>query len=424
MRIQTKKMIAYNLIFIFLFIAAYYWNRSLMLAAVILVTIFIMRTRNMHYCIGELLFLLPFSSTMTLSSGTTSLFMLPKIAVITVYLLKSKGKLHKRLIGTLLYFVVFTFLSNIFLGNFPIIRLCNLVLWFFIAYIVFDSLKSDLSVEGAAFILGVIASGFIGLIKDYIPQLASELASAQYLNEATGVLVERFAGLWNDPNGYTFFVILGLCILQWALTGKKISSSIFAIGAATISFLGLATLSKSCFLMMVLFWICFIFLQHTISIKMKVGTIIFLGVCLVVLYSNYSDMLMELVYRFTQGNKGSNVTLASITTFRSNIWESYLSAFWSGNILFGNGIDAPLVAGRGCHNTYIQLLYEWGILGSTVYVATWISLLKTHQGMTGRRTWFPFLLVLILAFSISCVYIEFLYFLLPLSLRVGEKIKL
>ena len=391
-----------------------------MVVATVVITFFIIRVRNMHYRIAELFFLLPFSATMNLSTGMTSLFLFPKLAVIIMYLFKSKGKMSKRLITTLFFLVIFSVGSNILMGTIPVTRVFNLVLWFLIAYIIFDVMREGIAVESWAFVCGVIFSGLIGLLKDFIPRLAAELVSAQYLNESTGVIVVRFAGLWNDPNGFTFFIICSLCVFQWMLMNRRITIRAFIIGVVILSSFGLATLSKSCILMMLLFWICFIFFQNSVNIKVKIGTILLLGGCLILLYSSYSEMLMEVVYRFTRGSTGSNISFASITTLRNSIWGDYLSAYWSGNILFGNGIDAPIVGGYGCHNTYIQLLYEWGIIGVTVYLGLWINVLKSVQRTINKRNWVPFLFLLILAFSISCLYIEFFYFLIPFMLRAGE----
>lgn len=419
MSAQTK-MIVYNLIFLFLFIAAYSFNRSLMYIATLTAVIFIFTIKDIHYCVGELFFLLPFSATMIISPGTTSLFMLPKLVVIAVFLYKSKGRIKQTVLLSGGILLVYALASSLLIGNLPITRIVNLLLWFFIAYVIFDTTKTGITVEGTSFVYGVILTGIIGLVKDYIPNLSSELVKAQYLNESTGVFVERFAGLWNDPNGYTVFIICSLFVIQWELINNKINFGGFVIKAVVLSVFGLLTLSKSCILMMLLFWICFILFQRNVSKMMKMVMIVLFFACLVLLYLRYSDMVQEVIYRFTKGNSGSSISLAALTTYRSLIWRDYLVAIWSGNFLFGSGIDAPLIGGYACHNSYIQLLYEWGIIGGMVYIGTWIGVLKQSPKTLHRRNWFPFLFLIVLVLFISCVYIEFLYLLLPLSLRVGE----
>ncbi len=410
-------MITYNLIFLFLFIAAYSFNRSLMYVATLTAVIFILTIKDMHYCLGELFFLLPFSATMIVSAGTTSFFMFPKLAVIAVFLFKSKGRIKKTALLSVGILVFYALASNLLMGIIPITRIMNLILWFFISYIIFDTTKMGITVEGVAFICGVILTGIIGFAKDYIPNISSELVNAQYLNESTSRFVVRFAGLWNDPNGYTIFIICSLFVFQWALVNKRIKGYVFDVGVAILTVFGLATLSKSCILMMLFFWVYFIFFQRTVSTKMKMVTIGLFSICLVLLYSQYSNLVLEVIYRFTNGNSVSSISLDALTTSRSLIWRNYLSAIWSGTLFFGSGIDAPIIGGHGCHNTYIQLVYEWGIIGSMVYITTWVGILNK---IIYKRNWTPFIFLLILIFFISCVYLEYLYFLLPLSLRLGE----
>lgn len=410
-----------NVVVILCFLAAYRFNRIFMIFAAVLSVVIIIAVRDIKYAMAELLFLLPFSATMNLSDGTTSLFILPKIIVILLFLKMNKNRLRANFVKTMIIFISFAFVINCFREEFNFMRIINLILWFFIAYILIETGKRNIRLEGFAFISGVIVSGIVGLFKEFIPTLSQTLISSQYLNEKTGELVQRFAGLWNDPNGYTCFIICALFVLLWEYRNRFINFKTFIIIGVVLSVLGLATLSKSCVLLLAVFWIYYLVFQKEISMRSKVLSISIIVVCLVLSYSKYVDVFEELIYRFTKGTSSAGINLATLTTDRSTIWKDYLSAIWNGNIFLGQGIDAPMIGGRGCHNTYIQLLYEWGILGALIYLITWIN---TISVAIKRRqfNYIPLIIILLLVMFLSSIYIEFFYFLLPLMICAGGNI--
>ncbi len=416
----NKKMIICNIGFIAMFIAAYSVNRNLMIVAAIIPTAFILLNNNLFSGLSELFFLLPFSQTMTISMGTTSLFMLPKLALIVVYFVKNKFRINIRMFMALITLLLYSLLINGLKTNFPIIRIMNLILWFLIAFILCQTIKKadDMKITSSSFVVGVIVSGIIGILKDYLPNLASDLISAQYLNESTGNIVQRFSGLWNDPNGYTIFLICSLFALFWLLNNKCIKVIGFAILAAMISALGIMTLSKSCALLLIMFWAYFLISNQGMSMRQKIGSgLVFVVLC-VLGASLYESEVSELIYRFTSSNQnGSGINFGALTTHRNTIWDDYVDAIWQGDFIFGHGIDAPLVGEYACHNTYLQLIYEWGIFGTLIYIAIWVCMMKKDGNV--KQNYVPLLFLLVTIFFISCVYIESVYILLPFILCIG-----
>ena len=415
----NKKFLLCNILFSVLFLAAYSINRNIMILAAVIPCVFILFTNELSFCIAELLFLLPFSVTLTISMGTTSLFMLPKLALIVRFLIFNKGKIGSKVFVGLIFLFLYSIIVNLFKTGFPLVRVINLLLWFFIAYLIIKSLKTgrDMVIACSAFVGGVILSGVIGLLKGLFPNLSSELISAQYLNEDSGDLVQRFAGLWNDPNGYTAFLICALFAAYWLLKNRKIKVILFSVLAVTTTALGILTLSKSCALLLVGFWIYFLLSNQGMGFVKKVGAVVLIGALCILGASFYTNELSELIYRFTSAG-GESFNLSSLTTHRSTIWSDYLRESFNGDFFFGFGIDAPLVGGYACHNTYLQLLYEWGMVGITVYLITWIAVIR--QPSFNRTNIVAVLFLLVTIFFISCTYIEFLYFLLPFMICIGR----
>ena len=413
----AKKSAMCNICFIVFFVMSYLTNRNLMIVSVLIPTIIIIISKDVAYAVAEAMFLLPFSATMTLNSGETSLFMLFKLALIILYFFSCNRKIRSNFFCVLLSLFIYSLLVNMLKGELPVVRILNLLLWFFLAYILIDVLKTDTEINYVCklFISGVCISGFVGLCRDFIPALSNELANAQYYNETSGEFVERFAGLWNDPNGYTVFLICALFAALWLFTNKKINAVYFAIVTLILSALGILTLSKSCALLIIGFWIYFVFSNGKVGIVKKICAVsIVITVCLAG-FSQYEAELNELIYRFTSASK-SGFSMANLTTERSTIWKNYLTTIANGDFLFGFGIDAPTVNGYACHNTYLQLLYEWGSAGAFVYIITWINVLDTKRK---KMNYIPLSFLLITIFFLSCIYIEFLYFFIPFMICIG-----
>ena len=416
-----KKIITCNFYFVVMFLAAYTINRNFMIVATLIPTMFILLTREQQFALAEILFLLPFSATMTMRTETTSLFMIPKLAFIIKYFIMGNTKISVKIVSRLIVLFMYAVLTNIFQETFPLVRILNLLLWFFIGYLMIQMLPQSkcMDITCGTFVGGTIMTGVIGLMKEMFPNLASELTENQYRNELSGEIIDRFAGLWNDPNGYTIFLICALFATVWLMQNKKIGAIKFSFLSVLLSVLGVLTLSKSCALLLVGFWACFIVLNRSITITKKIGALTLVGAICLVAASFFTDTLSELIYRFTsaRGSEGKfDVTL--LTSNRSNLWVSYILAIFKGNFITGFGIDAPLVGTHAPHNTYIQLLYEWGMIGTVIYIWTWSAML--FETRKQKFNIIPTLFLLIAIFFLGCVYIEFLYFMLPLMVCCGK----
>jgi O-antigen ligase len=70
--------------------------------------------------------------------------------------------------------------------------------------------------------------------------------------------------------------------------------------------------------------------------------------------------------------------IATLTTGRSDLWASYTEYLIQNPfvLLFGSGFGAPLINGHGAHNTYLDLLYYLGIVGTVILLAYFASVFK------------------------------------------------
>ena len=122
------------------------------------------------------------------------------------------------------------------------------------------------------------------------------------------------------------------------------------------------TLSKSAFLMLLL---PLILMLYSKAKKRKYFVLLSICVVCIIFLLQLLDGRIEIfngvLYRF---NQVTNVD--SLTTGRSYIWKDYLNFFLNNpsSFLLGRGLGAEVLNSHAAHNTYIDLLYYLGIIGT------------------------------------------------------------
>lgn len=187
---------------------------------------------------------------------------------------------------------------------------------------------------------------------------------------------ERFKGLQNDPNYYNASLVLCLLFLYYLYIHKKIGMSFFAFSSLSIYF-GIITYSKSFFLLL-LIWLVFIIIfsivnkRYFFSIVMIL--ICFFGATLIV--SGRIQLINILLNRFNDA--------AGVTTGRTDIWEMFFDLFRTRMdiLLWGNGFSTIIYQTHASHNTYIDLIYYFGLFGSIMF----FGIIKTciNQGTSHK----------------------------------------
>ncbi|MGN0841516.1 MAG: O-antigen ligase family protein [Candidatus Ornithospirochaeta sp.] len=195
--------------------------------------------------------------------------------------------------------------------------------------------------------------------------------------EKTSIVVvdyTRFSGLFADPNYYSavlIFALIGIMILR---INKKIKPTLGYVIAIIITLIGLLTVSKSFFLMLVVILVYYTFsLFSQKRLAAGTGMLLLLSVLAVLAFSGSLSMLDNVIVRLTTAT-----SKAELTTGRSIIWENYSEYISSHPLifLFGEGLDAPLLNMVGTHNIFLESIYNIGITGLLLMVTLLISVFK------------------------------------------------
>lgn len=259
---------------------------------------------------------------------------------------------------------------------------------FFVLTIVNNDIKENINTNLYknilfAFVLGIIISSLLRLFDGDLFQISNFVVQkcSDFGTKASAYI--RFSGLYGDPNYYAVNTIMALCIVLF-LYYNDFTDIYFTIVTVIVLFiLSGYTRSKSAVLMMV--W-PFIILSYTYYNKtflilsnshktllskkqdLRLFVLIFFVVEIIcksveIIINNWSVVIT----RFENNNN-----LNAITTGRIRIWLNYLNYFKNNFLatIIGSGISTPFVKGNAPHNTYIDIIFNFGIISGSVFI--WI----------------------------------------------------
>lgn len=213
-----------------------------------------------------------------------------------------------------------------------------------------------------SYILGYIASSFFRLL-DGKPFAISAFVMAKETRVGLDYF-NRFSGLYGDPNYYCINIIIALILVAILLRNRKIKLYTAIIIAIPLFYFAALTNSKSAFLMLIVpaglfikvFW-------DRRSYVLFVFSIITVIIFTLLVFSGKISLFSVVLERLSMGR---SMGLDSLTTDRSAIWRNYFSYFNTNLLsdLFGRGLGYITLNNAAAHNTYIDLLYQLGIVGT------------------------------------------------------------
>lgn len=355
-----------------LYLSVYNHSLSLVVFAINILSIFFLNTTEL-YC--EMFFLFPYTMIYKYSAGSTSLFTYLTLIFMLFFLFKNRFRINKNFLR---YFVFLAVYLIIGMGNnyTDFIKLLSMA----VIASCFTSLidRKNFSNIVLYVCLGTITSGLIGLRKASWPALASFFSNlkTEYIN---GVETYRFTGLYMDPNYFSILVIICLVSLLTFAFKKEIKSGLAVVLAIALVYFGCLTYSRLFYLALMIA-IVFVLVLRMKSTGKIIGSIALLSIALIVglYFANKAGIISNILYRFSA---------TDITNNRTNIWGQYIDYFNSSvkTLFLGDGIGASYYNGVGPHNTYIEMVYFLGIIGSLIYVGMYWCILKTGRCIEKRK---------------------------------------
>lgn len=234
----------------------------------------------------------------------------------------------------------------------------------------------------------------------------------------------RFGGLGElDPNTYGLYNLLAIALIAQNLLikrNRKFSyfSGLMIIGVVLIA--GALTLSKTYFLTSI--GITVVFLIATLNNKKQFFvsmTILSLGGFLLSRSAYVVTTIEKILYRFEIGRRAGDITTGR--TFIYNNYMEYLHDHIQ-TVIFGEGMYSYMNNFEiRPHNTIIELIMSWGIVGGIVFICLFIAGASKYRMRFEEPesikllSFIPLMLLLIYSQSLTLLYQEATYVYIVIS---------
>lgn len=363
------------------------------------------------YCLPSLMFIIPFSSIYKFTPDQITFFTI----LFLIYI--ARILFTRRLSGRMVVLVIIFFLYCVlFSGLSEIVTILTMIFGFLMINEVCKSKNIDFYTSIYSFSFGLIGASLLALMVDYLPILGAFVEKGTLWSAELGAVGNRFKGLTSNSNYYAFYLIVALSCLAIMILKEK-RGNLPIILFIVLSWFGFMTVSKTFLLIwgLLLVMILYDMLKYTRRKFFTVAVLLILGGAIII--AGAHDIIMMYMIRFAGAKDQS---LAQFTTHRSDLWLMYFKAFCDNIKIFlvGDGLRFNLLGRWATHNTYIQILYSLGIVGTILYgtiLRTAIRLPKFRG--KDRMLLIPLIVLLINLFAIDALTNDTLPFLIVLIMQ-------
>ncbi len=355
--------------------------------------------------------IMPFANIFKLSPGGTSFFTYILMLYVIwnlIHNLETSG-----LFIAILLFSLFALEVQVLNNTLDTTRYIKFVFcWYYIFYAITNIQLEQVHEIFYYYIVGVIISSLLQL-SGLFPSINMYLVDNTIFGKEG--IVHRFAGLYPDPNYYSINIIISLYLLVVLFDKGEIKGIPAIVLAGLLIEFALLTRSKSALLMLSLPLVMLIY-SNKKNGRFSTQLIVLLSLITIVwlILLNKIDALDVVLYRLESADD-----IDSLTTGRSAIWETYFSTFanegWE--LIFGKGLGAPLINGKGTHNTYIDIIYYLGIIGGIGLLYIIISLGKMIY--TERKVSLLNLGIIVCLIFMYCFLGQLFFFDMPFQIYLG-----
>ena len=323
-----------------------------------------------------LIFIMPFANIFKSSVEAQSFF--THLMIFYAFCGIFRKREMERSFAVSFFFLVLFFVFQMF-DNIDILRTIKLLVHVLLIYIATGiKTNDDHKKVFLSYVLGVIISSLLAAL-EIIPNLENYVHMKELGNAYGGE--SRFAGLYPDPNYYTVNVIISLCLVIVLNHKKQIGSiALWALVIPLVVF-AIMTYSKSALFMLLL---PLVMLLYSKIKRKNLLVFLILAIAASILFVGVFEGKIE-AFDIVLQRLGSGEDIDELTTGRASIWDTYIKHLSKIDIhtFMGAGLGAELINGHGAHNTYIDLLYYLGIVGTTIVLITLFRASK--QKITPKR---------------------------------------
>ena len=328
-----------------------------------------------------LLYLLPWSPLMKFYKGGISFFTIMLLVVSLVSLIKNRMSIKMYQIVLTALMAISTAIAKIIQENEITYSYLFFFAMLFLLPCITKRIDSDSFNETTIFFaLGIITAALSA------QQLVVYHNIAQYITVDSYLTITRLSGYYGDPNFYSAHITACLAGILMLLSREKdrVRQAVLIIVAVLLVYCGMLSASK----MFVIVLACLFFFWIPVlmeksgrgngRLRMFVGILCAGGIFL-------SSSAFKELFRIIDDRFAYAANVSQLTTGRTDIWKNYINEFLE-NIditLLGEGYSTVILDGRASHNTVIQGVFQFGLIGLPL-IAAWMyffikSILKSEK---------------------------------------------
>ncbi len=330
------------------------------------------------------LFFLPFSALLKVQPRTISFYTIALVLAYVIYVVLGSRRINIYHLIPGMLLLALTMTVKTVNGT----TLDNVYLLFFAAILLLPFVKQELDGEYDFYWLTCFFSLGIILAAITSRQLTAFPTIARYIEVKDLLGVLRYSGYYADPNFYSAHITAAIGgVLILLLNRRSVAKGIVLFSLLILLFVcGSISVSKSFWLValaVVLLWmVSFLFQKERVSAKLMVLLTFVLGVLFLLSSTLFTDMIDAMLVRF-----GRDSNLSDFTTGRTGLWMQYAQVLEENPLmlLFGNGYTNVTVNGRASHNTLVQAVFQFGLVGCTVLLAWIACFVRTLLGQSHIR---------------------------------------
>ena len=324
-----------------------------------------------------LLYFLPFATLLKTQPGQTSFFTLALMAVYVICLVighRKVGIIHVIPAAILVGFCLLVkTLHNYQLDSEFVLFAFSLV---FAPYMAMEfGKKYDFFLLTMFLSIGIVLASISSLYLIEFPSIA------RYIKYYELFGVVRHSGYYGDPNFYSAHIsaaISGVLVLLLNNT-SKIKMLQLAVVLMLLTYCGFLSVSKMFTLIVVCLFLFFVlevmFKKGKMSLKVLLLLTFVVGALFLLsttAFSSLIDMMMSRLLR--------DENMSDFTTGRTDIWLEFFRLFKNDTsiLLLGQGYTNIVITTKTSHNTLIQLIFQFGLVGFIVFAGWVVCLLRVY----------------------------------------------
>ena len=382
---------------------------------VLALCLFVFLAYNVFACFKStifpvLLYFLPWSPLLKIDINGFSFFTFALLFACLFYFIKGKLSLSIYQIVLTAIIVALTLVAKTIQEN----SISNSYFVFIAMLLLFpcvtNGAKSHLSFYDMTlfFSLGIIAAALSA------QQVAGFPNISQYIKVDSYLTITRLSGYYPDPNFYSAHITACLAGVMLLLTREKKGTHriVLAIVSVLLLYCGLLSASKS----FIVITACLFFVWiPTLLEKQNRGSAaakVFIGLLCagaIILSSTAFQELFKIID--TRFSYASNVS--ELTTGRTDLWRTYIDEFTRNPILtlFGEGFSSVIIGKKASHNTIIQGVFQFGLIGFPFLIAWFVITIKNLiTNISSKKIHFLYALLMGVGIVLPWMALDILFF--------------